>query len=140
MHDASFFIEHAYVLVLQPTTAGSCFGGPTTLTGGSGSFDDGSGPGRPYLPGVNCTWIIRPSIGEGAGGAQEGGDDDSAVGVTLIFESFKTVFDDDFMYVRDWTPQGGPGEALALYSGLLPTPMVETRRRTVQARPPSATP
>jgi uncharacterized protein YgiM (DUF1202 family) len=61
-------------------------GGTKVLTSSSGSITDGF-VGQKYQSDNNCTWHIIP--------------DEGVESITLVFLSFKTVFDDDFLYVRD---------------------------------------
>jgi hypothetical protein len=123
------------------------------LTAATGVITDGSGPREDYLASSNCAWIVRPSPAAAAATAAaaaaevEGpksprptrAPDTDGRGITLVFEQFKTVFDDDFLFITDaseeTTAAAAPTTAnssarpaaaapeLALYSGKLPTPM-----------------
>ena len=100
------------------------------LTNATGAISDGSGPGL-YLPHTDCTWIVRPSTlapPPGPDGGSSGAlppSPPSDDGITLVFERFDTVFDDDFLYVTDPDASDAvpdrPRE-LALYTGALPVP------------------
>ena len=99
------------------------------LTNATGAISDGSGPGL-YLPHTDCTWIVRPSTlapppdPDGASPTLPPSPPDDG-GITLVFERFDTVFDDDFLYVTDPDASDAvparPRE-LALYTGALPVP------------------
>jgi hypothetical protein len=130
----------------------SCLGSGEALTAATGVITDGSGPMGDYLANTNCTWIVRPSAAAfvaappaaGGGNPNTPGGDTSPPsaaaeisGITLVFEEFKTVFDDDFLFITDASGNytGASSAAasaaaaaaaapeLALYSGMLPTPM-----------------
>ena len=99
------------------------------LTNATGAISDGSGPGL-YLPHTDCTWIVRPSTlapppdPDGASPTLPPSPPDDG-GITLVFERFDTVFDDDFLYVTD--PDASEAvparpRELALYTGALPVP------------------
>ena len=100
-----------------PSSGSSCPNVSAPLTAATGVITDGSGPESDYLASTNCTWIVRPSAA--AARAESGS------GITLVFEDFNTVFDDDFLFVTDASDAAGaaPGPELGLYTGILPTPM-----------------
>ena len=106
----------------------SCLRSGEILTEATGVITDGSGPIGDYLANTNCTWIVRPSTagGTGSGGGSGNGSGDGGKnnnkknttaatstsppsaevqpgrrGITLVFEEFKTVFDDDFLFITD---------------------------------------
>ena len=106
------------------------------LVARAGVVTDGSGANRLYLPRTNCSWVIAPR--------RTNASDPSASasgGVTLVFERFSAVFDDDFLFVSDASeslPFRGRSErhtgrrtsqsddasdaSLAAYTGALPVP------------------
>ena len=107
------------------------------LVARAGVVTDGSGANGLYLPRTNCSWVIAPR--------RTNASDPSASasgGVTLVFERFSAVFDDDFLFVSDASeslpfpvgPNGiqddvqahiqttRPTRPLAAYTGALPVP------------------
>ena len=99
----------------------------------SGVVTDGSGANGLYLPRTNCSWVIAPAAIASDPRASASG------GVTLVFERFSAVFDDDFLFVSDASaslparPVGEddrttptqptrPTRPLAAYTGALPVP------------------
>ena len=97
------------------------------LVARAGVVTDGSGANGLYLPRTNCSWVIAPRRSSASGG------------VTLVFERFSAVFDDDFLFVSDASeslpfpvgPNGirddvrrnqttRPTRPLAAYTGALP--------------------
>ena len=97
-----------------------------------GVVSDGSGERGTYLPNSNCTWIIRPEVsGASASANATEGTTTAAAGITLVFPSFKTVFDDDFLYVTDVSDASSPNP-LAAYTGILP-PLTAARFENVTA-------
>ena len=128
---------------------GACGPTPGVLTNATGVVTDGSGRDGWYLPNVDCRWIVRPDVLAGTRGSRgSGGDGEAApassspsssppAGITLVFEAFSTVFDEDFLYVTDASDDVDRGDvpddddddddalaarSLGLYTGRLPVP------------------
>ena len=90
----------------------------------SGIITHGSGPEGFYLPETNCTWVIAPQRrGKTSTNASTHTPPNT---ITLVFEKFATVLDDDFLFVTDASSDQLNDESntpLAAYTGSLPTPI-----------------
>ena len=100
------------------------------LVARAGVITDGSGANGLYLPRTDCSWVIAPAANASASRASASRASASG-GVTLVFQRFSTVFDDDFLFVSDASARiGKDGEdegrgadvPLAAYTGALPVP------------------
>ena len=99
------------------------------LVARAGVITDGSGANGLYLPRTDCSWVIAPAANASASASASRAS--ASGGVTLVFERFSTVFDDDFLFVSDASARfGEDGEdggrsadvPLAAYTGALPVP------------------
>ena len=99
------------------------------LVARAGVITDGSGANGLYLPRTDCSWVIAPAANASASASASRAS--ASGGVTLVFERFSTVFDDDFLFVSDASARiGKDGEdegrsadvPLAAYTGALPVP------------------
>jgi|GEM_PF-526105 len=74
--------------------------GTTTLTGVSGTFDDGTAAASNYAPNLNCSWLVQPA---------------AATLITLNFNRFDTQNNGDFVSVYDGS--NNSAALIGTYSG-----------------------
>lgn len=87
--------------------------GVTTLTAGSGTFDDGSGSAASYANNLNCSWLIQPNNGP----------------ITLNFNRFDVDALGDTLYVFDGRSNGSP--LLGKYTGSVIPPSITSSGDTL---------
>jgi len=96
------------IVNLYPDTLSNIYpnycNGQTILHALSGTFEDGGGPTKDYLPNSSCSWLIDPQ-----------NISDSVTGITLTFSKFNTEAGNDILRIY----QGGTTSDVLLgeYSG-----------------------
>ena len=113
----NFNLAQELIINIYPDTINYTYppycSGSTTLTYDQGSFTDGSGPLKNYLPGTDCSWLINPQTLK-----------DSITNITLTFDAIETSPGDN-VNVYDGPDQNA--SLLGSFSGdSIPSPITST--------------
>jgi hypothetical protein len=113
----NFNLAQELIINIYPDTLNYTYppycSGTTSLIYDQGSFTDGSGPARDYIPGADCSWLINPQTAT-----------DSISNITLTFDGFETS-PGDILTIHDGPDINAP--VLGSYSGTtIPSPVTST--------------